>query len=81
MEIKKDLSRITIDFKDKDQSAISTKSNNAKTSKVKITFYVSDEINQALIEILFKRLRKKQKSDKSAIISEALQLLINKELA
>jgi len=48
--------------------------------KIKATYYLSQEDNQALIDIYIKRLQSKNKTDKSALIAEAINLLYQKEM-
>jgi len=48
--------------------------------KIKATYYLSQEDNQALIDIYIKRLQSKSKTDKSALIAEAINLLYQKEM-
>ena len=52
----------------------------AGMSKVKATFYLSENDNQLLIDMFIKRLQVKNKTDKSALISEAIQLLYKREM-
>lgn len=47
--------------------------------KVKVTYYLTDEDNNALTDIYIKRLQSRQKTDKSALISEAIKLLYLRE--
>ncbi len=55
--------------------------NNEPTSKIKATYYLTEQENQALLDIYIKRLQSNRKADKSALIGEAIQLLYKKERA
>ena len=48
--------------------------------KIKATFYLSDADNQALTDMYIKRLQEKNKTDKSALIAEAIRLLYKREM-
>ena len=48
--------------------------------KIKVTFYLSEEDNQLLMDIFIKRLQQRNKTDKSALISEALHLFYKREM-
>lgn len=50
------------------------------TKKIKSTFYLSEEDNQLLTDIFIKRLQEKNKTDKSALMVEALRLLYKREM-
>ncbi len=47
--------------------------------KIKVTHYLSEEDNDRLTSMYIKRLQEKKKVDKSALISQAIQLLFKKE--
>lgn len=49
-------------------------------SKVKVTFYLTDEDNQALMDLYIHRLQHRRKTDKSAIVAEAIRALYEREL-
>ena len=51
---------------------------NAK--KIKVTFYLTEDDNQLLTDIFIKRLQQRNKTDKSALISEALHLFYKREM-
>lgn len=48
--------------------------------KVKVTHYLSEDEEQMLTDIYIKRLQMKKKTDKSALIAEAINLLFKKEM-
>ena len=50
------------------------------TQKIKATYYLSEDDNQALTDIYIKRLQNKNKTDKSALIAEAIRLLYKREM-
>lgn len=50
------------------------------TKKIKATFYLSEEDNQLLTDMFIKRLQEKNKTDKSALMVEALRLLYKREM-
>ncbi len=47
--------------------------------KIKVTHYLSEEDNDCLTNMYIKRLQEKRKVDKSALISQAIQLLWKRE--
>lgn len=51
------------------------------SSKIKATYYLTEDDHSALTHVYIKRLQNKQKTDRSALISEAIRLLYKKELA
>jgi len=71
------------------QSATSTHQHHATTTqhqtgltapKIKATFYLSDHNNQLLTDVFIKRLQNRNKTDKSALIAEAIHLLYTREI-
>jgi hypothetical protein len=48
--------------------------------KIKATYYLSDDDHSALTNVYIRRLQNKQKTDRSALISEAIRLLYKKEM-
>ncbi len=48
--------------------------------KSKTTVYMSEEDETLLNELFIKRLRQRQKTDKSAILCEGIRLLFEKEI-
>ena len=50
-------------------------------SKIKATYYLTEDDHSALTHVYIKRLQNKQKTDRSALISEAIRLLYKKEMA
>lgn len=48
--------------------------------KVKATIYMNDEEETLLNEVFIKRLRDKNKTDKSALLCEGIRLLYEKEI-
>jgi hypothetical protein len=48
--------------------------------KIKATYYLSEEDHGALTDVYIKRLQNKQKTDRSALVSEAIRLLYRKEM-
>lgn len=53
----------------------------AASSKIKATYYLSEDDHSALTHVYIKRLQNKQKTDRSALISEAIRLLYKQEMA
>lgn len=51
------------------------------SSKIKATYYLTEDDHSALTHVYIKRLQNKQKTDRSALISEAIRLLYKKEMA
>lgn len=51
------------------------------SSKIKATYYLSEDDYSALTHVYIKRLQDKQKTDRSALIGEAIRLLYEKEMA
>lgn len=47
--------------------------------KIKLSVYLSEEIEQALTELYIARYRNDRKVDRSAIVSEAIQAMFEKE--
>ncbi len=52
----------------------------ATSKKTKTTLYMSQEDEQLLDEVFIKRLRDRNKTDRSSLICEAIRLLYEKEL-
>ena len=52
----------------------------AAPKKTKTTLYMSQEDEQLLDEVFIKRLRNRNKTDRSTLICEAIRLLYEKEL-
>ena len=50
------------------------------SQKIKATYYLSEEDHGALTNMYIKRLQNKQKTDRSALVSEAIRLLYKKEM-
>lgn len=50
------------------------------SAKIKATYYLSEEDHGALTDVYIKRLQNKQKTDRSALVSEAIRLLYKKEM-
>lgn len=50
-----------------------------KVGKIKATYYLTKEDNKVLTDIYIKRLQADNKTDKSALISEAIKLLYKRE--
>lgn len=53
--------------------------NDKPVKKIKVTHYLSEEDNDRLTSMYIKHLQEKRKIDKSALISQAIQLLFKKE--
>ena len=53
---------------------------NRITKKIRTTLYMTKEDEQLLYEIFINRLKKNKKTDKSALLCEALKLLYQKEI-
>ncbi|HML18988.1 MAG TPA: hypothetical protein PKD74_00220 [Candidatus Dependentiae bacterium] len=51
------------------------------SSKIKATYYLSEDDYSALTHVYIKRLQDKKKTDRSALIGEAIRLLYEKEMA
>jgi hypothetical protein len=51
------------------------------SKKAKTTIYMSEEDERMLNEIFIKRLRKKKKTDRSALLCEGIRLLYQIEVA
>ena len=51
------------------------------SAKIKATYYLTEDDHSALTHVYIKRLQNKQKTDRSALISEAIRLLYTKEMA
>lgn len=49
-------------------------------AKIKVTYYLSEDDHGALTNVYIKRLQNKQKTDRSALVSEAIRLLYKKEM-
>lgn len=47
--------------------------------KIKLSIYLSEEVEQALTELYIARYRNDRKVDRSAIVSEAIQAMFEKE--
>lgn len=47
--------------------------------KIKLSVYLSEEVEQALTELYIARYRNDRKVDRSAIVSEAIQAMFEKE--
>jgi len=52
----------------------------ATSKKTKTSLYMSSEDERLLDEVFIKRLRNRNKTDRSAIICEAIRLLYEKEI-
>jgi hypothetical protein len=50
------------------------------SQKIKATYYLSEDDHSALTNVYIRRLQNKQKTDRSALISEAIRLLYKKEI-
>lgn len=48
--------------------------------KIKATYYLSEDDHSALTNVYIRRLQNKQKTDRSALISEAIRMLYKKEM-
>jgi hypothetical protein len=48
--------------------------------KIKATYYLTEADHGALTQVYIKRLQNKQKTDRSALISEAIRLLYSNEM-
>lgn len=53
---------------------------NTLLKKTKTTIYMSEEDENLLNEIFIKRLREKNKTDRSALLCEGIRLLYEKEI-
>lgn len=63
-----------------DEEASSQAASIAKpTKKIKLSVYLSEEVEQALTELYIARYRNDRKVDRSAIVSEAIQAMFEKE--
>lgn len=49
-------------------------------SKIKATYYLSQDDHAALTQVYIKRLQDRQKTDRSALVSEAIRLLYKQEM-
>ena len=58
---------------------LASKLDGKSMKKIKVTHYLSEEDNDRLTNMYIKRLQEKKKVDKSALISQAIQLLFKKE--
>jgi hypothetical protein len=61
------------------KTASHSTSKSSNTEKIKATYYLTAQEHQALMEIYIQRLQGNKKTDKSALIGEAIQLLYEKE--
>lgn len=50
------------------------------SKKIKVTYYLSEEDHDALTELYIDRLTKKQKTDRSALVAQAIRLLYEQEM-
>ena len=50
------------------------------SKKAKTTVYMSDDIETMLDEVFIKRLREKNKTDRSTLLCEGIRLLYEKEI-
>lgn len=50
------------------------------TKKSRFTVYMTEDDEKALNEVFIKRLRNRQKTDKSSLLCEAIHLLYKKEI-
>ncbi|MBP6869815.1 hypothetical protein KBC04_02955 [Candidatus Babeliales bacterium] len=50
------------------------------TTKLKTTIYIPDEVETLLDELFIKRMRDKNKTDRSALFCEGIRLLYEKEI-
>ena len=67
---------------DKSDSDASSKAEQTiGSSKIKATYYLTEDDHSALTHVYIKRLQNKQKTDRSALISEAIRLLYKNEMA
>lgn len=48
--------------------------------KSKTTIYISEEVEKLLDEVFIKRLRERNRTDRSTLISEAIRLLFENEI-
>jgi hypothetical protein len=55
--------------------------NSEMSKKAKTTLYMSAEDENLLTELFIKRLRERNKTDKSALICEGIRLLYEKEIS
>ena len=55
-------------------------SNERLNKKVKVSVYLTEEAENALAELYITRYRKDRKTDRSAIVSEAIQMMYDREL-
>jgi hypothetical protein len=51
-----------------------------QAQKIKVTYYLSEDDHSALTNVYIKRLQNRQKTDRSALVSEAIRLLYKKEI-
>lgn len=65
-----------VDIKQNSQTQCSELMN----KKIKVTYYLSEEDHDALTELYIDRLAKKQKTDRSALVAQAIRLLYEKEI-
>jgi hypothetical protein len=61
-------------------TALQQKPEQQASQKIKATYYLSEEDHGALTNVYIKRLQNKQKTDRSALVSEAIRLLYKKEM-
>lgn len=47
--------------------------------KIKVTYYLSEEDHDALTEMYISRMQQKQKTDRSALVAQAIRLLYEQE--
>ena len=59
---------------------VQQKTEQVVNQKIKATYYLSEEDHSALTNMYIKRLQNKQKTDRSALVSEAIRLLYKKEM-
>lgn len=69
-----------IEHADKQVHKSTDKQVRQSTVKTKATFYLSEQDSQALTDMFIKRLQSKNKTDKSALVAEAIQLLYKREM-
>jgi hypothetical protein len=50
-------------------------------AKIKVTYYLSEDDYSALTHVYIKRLQDRKKTDRSALIGEAIRLLYEKEMS
>lgn len=63
-----------------DKETSSSLKEGAKSKRIKVSVYLPEEVEKALVELYFARYRNDRKIDKSKIVAEAIMALAKQEL-